>query len=362
MTGPPASYAASGVDIDAGERAVQLIAPLAEKTRRPEVVGGLGGFAGLFRLDLRRYSRPLLASSTDGVGTKLAIAQALGVHDTVGHDLIGMVADDLVICGAEPLFVQDYIACGRVVPDRLEEIVRGIADGCRIAGCSLVGGETAEHPGILAPDVYDLSATGVGVVDEDQLIGADRVAPGDVAIALGSSGLHSNGYSLVRHALLDRAGIDLESTPDELGGATLGEVLLTPTWIYARDCLALIAESDVHALAHITGGGIASNLARVLPASLDVTIERTSWTPGPVFEVVSRYGTIERSEMERTFNQGIGMVALCAAEDADRALALLVGRGIDAWIAGSVGPGSGVVTLSGNHPAGDAVPGDHREG
>ena len=226
------SYAAAGVDIDAGDRAVELMKSKLARATRPEVVGGLGGFAGLFRLDPAKYRAPLLASSTDGVGTKLAIAQAMDKHDTVGIDLVGMVVDDLVVCGAEPLFLQDYLACGQVVPERIAEIVGGIAAGCELAGCALVGGETAEHPGLMADDAYDIAGTGVGVVEADDVLGADRVRPGDVVLAMASSGVHSNGFSLVRHVLLQGARLRLDAEMDELG-RSLGEELLTPTRIYA---------------------------------------------------------------------------------------------------------------------------------
>ena len=346
----PSSYAAAGVDIDAGDRAVELMKGRIAGARRPEVVGGLGGFAGLFRLDTDRWKRPLIASSTDGVGTKLAIAQALDKHDTVGIDLVGMVVDDLVVCGAEPLFMQDYIACGQVVPERIAEIVGGIAAGCELAGCALVGGETAEHPGLMPADHYDIAGTGVGVVEEDLLLGPDRVRAGDVVLAMGSSGLHSNGFSLVRHVLLQGARMRLEAIVDELGGS-LGEELLVPTRIYALDCLSLIAESDVHAFSHVTGGGLAGNLARVLPQHLSATIDRSTWRPQPIFELVRAKGKVEDAEMERTFNMGVGMVALVAAEDVDRSLALLTARHVPAWVAGEVvdGDGDGGVTMTGSH-------------
>src|SRR4029077_3724422 len=241
------SYASAGVDIEAGDRAVELFKPLAKKATRPEVRVGLGGFAGLFALR-GGYREPLLASSTDGVGTKLAIAQAMDKHDTVGLDLVAMVVDDLVVCGAEPLFLQDYIAVGRTVPDRVAEIVSGIAEGCVLAGCALVGGETAEHPGLMAPDDFDLAATGVGVVEAESILGPDRVRAGDVVLGMGSSGIHSNGYSLVRHVLLDIARVPLDGHVEEFGG-TLGEELLEPCRVYALDCLALNRETDVHAYA-----------------------------------------------------------------------------------------------------------------
>ena len=344
------SYAAAGVDIDAGDRAVELMKSRIKRATRPEVVGGLGGFAGLFRLDTQKYRNPVLASSTDGVGTKLAIAQALGKHDTVGIDLVGMVVDDLVVCGAEPLFLQDYIACGQVVPERIAEIVGGIAVGCELAGCALVGGETAEHPGLMPADHYDIAGTGVGVVEADALLGPERVQDGDVVIAMASSGLHSNGFSLVRHVLLAGARMRLEAHVDELGGP-LGEALLVPTRIYAKDCLALIEETEVHGFSHVTGGGLAANLARVLPEHLSATLDRSTWTPEPVFGLVQARGKVEQAEMDRTFNMGVGMVALVAPADVDRALALLTARHVPAWVLGVVGPGDGSVALQGAHPA-----------
>ena len=345
-----ASYAAAGVDIDAGDRAVELMKGRLSRAGRPEVVGGLGGFAGLFRLDTSRYRSPLLASSTDGVGTKLAIAQAVDKHDTVGIDLVGMVVDDLVVCGAEPLFMQDYIACGQVVPERIAEIVGGIAAGCETAGCALVGGETAEHPGLMPADHYDIAGTGVGVVEEDRVLGPTTVREGDVVVAMASSGLHSNGFSLVRHVLLAGARMRLQAVVDELGGP-LGESLLTPTRIYAKDCLSLLEETDISGLSHVTGGGLAANLARVLPGHLSATVDRSTWRPQPVFDLVQRTGRVEQAEMERTFNMGVGMVALVAPADVDRALAVLTARHVPAWVAGEVGPGDGSVTLTGRHPA-----------
>ena len=350
MTGGRSSYAAAGVDIDAGDRAVELMKSKVARAGRPEVVGGLGGFAGLFRLDVAKYRQPLLASSTDGVGTKLAIAQAMDKHDTVGIDLVGMVVDDLVVCGAEPLFLQDYIACGQVVPERIAEIVGGIAEGCAQAGCALVGGETAEHPGLMSAEHYDIAGTGVGVVEADKVLGPETVCEGDVVIAMASSGLHSNGFSLVRHVLLQGARLRLDAHVDELE-RPLGEELLTPTRIYAKDCLSLIEETDVHGFAHITGGGLAANLARVLPAHLSATVDRGSWTPAPVFALVAGRGRVDQAEMDRTFNMGVGMVALVPPADVDRALAVLTARHVPAWVAGEVLPGDGTVTLTGTHPA-----------
>ncbi|GAA5157322.1 MULTISPECIES: phosphoribosylformylglycinamidine cyclo-ligase [Amycolatopsis] len=348
-----ATYAAAGVDIEAGDEAVELLKPHAERASRPEVLGGVGGFAGLFSLKLDRWKEPVLASSTDGVGTKIAVAQALDKHDTVGIDLVAMVVDDLVVTGAEPLFLQDYIAVGKVVPKRIEALVGGIAEGCVQAGCALLGGETAEHPGLMGEHDYDLSATGVGVVEAADLLGPDRVRPGDVVVAMGSSGLHSNGYSLARHVLLEIARMPLEGHVEEFG-RTLGEELLEPTRIYAKDCLALAAEAEVRTFAHVTGGGLEANLARVIPRGLVAQLSRDTWTPAPVFALVAQRGKVERAEMEKTFNMGVGMVAVLDAEDADRALAVLTARHVPAWVLGEVraaedsdGPRA---VLSGDHP------------
>ena len=344
------TYAAAGVDIEAGERAVELMKAKVAKATRPEVVGDLGGFAGLFALDTAKYKRPLLASSTDGVGTKLAVAQAMDKHDTVGIDLVAMVVDDLVVCGAEPLFLLDYIACGKVVPERMADIVGGIAEGCAQARCALIGGETAEHPGIMDDDAYDLAATGVGVVEADEVLGSERVREGDVVIAMSSSGLHSNGFALVRHAILGAARMRLDRYVDELE-ATLGEVLLEPTRIYARQCLALIQDTETHAFAHITGGGLASNISRVVPDGLDVEIDRGTWALPALFRFISERGGVSEAEMERTFNNGVGMVALVAPDDEDRAIAVLNRHGVHAWVAGVVVPGTGTARLVGTHPA-----------
>jgi phosphoribosylformylglycinamidine cyclo-ligase len=327
------SYAAAGVDIDAGNRAVELMRASVASASRPEVVGGFGGFAGLFDASaLRRYERPLLATSTDGVGTKVAVARALDRHDTIGIDLVAMVVDDIVVCGAEPLFLTDYIACGRVVPERIAAIVSGIAEGCRQAGCALIGGETAEHPGLLDPDEYDLAGAVTGVVEASSLLGPDRVRVGDRIVAVASTGLHANGFSLVRH-VLDAAGVSYDS-PFE--GHTVGEVLLTPTRIYAQDCLALAGAVDVHAFAHVTGGGIAENLARVLPASTRAVLERSTWRPDRVFSYICELGRVDGPELERTLNMGIGMLALVASDAADGAVELLARRGVSGWVAGEI--------------------------
>lgn len=339
-TAPPEglSYAEAGVDIDAGERAVALMRAAVDKTRRTEVVGGLGGFAGLFELDVTRYRRPLLASSTDGVGTKLAIAQALDRHDTIGIDLVAMVVDDLVVCGAEPLIVSDYIACGRVVPERIADIVAGIAAGCVQAGAALVGGETAEHADLMRPDDYDVAATAVGIVEADAVLGSERIRAGDVVVAMASSGLHANGYVLARRVLLQHAGLSLDQPPpyDRTSAETLGDLLLTPSRIYAAECLDLIAATEVHAFAHITGGGLAGNLSRVIPDGLEAVLDRATWSLPDLMGEIGRLGGVALPELERTFNCGVGMVAVVPERSVGTAVQLLVERGIAAWVAGSV--------------------------
>ncbi|WP_406673997.1 phosphoribosylformylglycinamidine cyclo-ligase [Nonomuraea sp. N2-4H] len=334
------TYEAAGVDIEAGERAVELMKDKVARSRRPEVVDDASGFAGLFDASaLLRYKRPLLATSTDGVGTKVMIAQRYGKHDTIGIDLVGMVLDDLVVCGAEPLFMTDYIACGKVVPERVAEIVGGVAEGCRLAGAALVGGETAEHPGAMGPDEYDLAGAGTGVVEADKMLGPDRVAAGDVVLGLASSGIHSNGYSLVRHVLRE-ADLSLDAVLPDLG-LPLGEELLEPTRIYALDCLELARQVEVHAYAHITGGGIEANLSRSLPAHLDAVLDRSSWTPPAIFGVLAGHGRIAQPDMDKTFNLGVGMAAVLPAGAADTAIRLLAERGLDAWVLGEVVPGEG---------------------
>ncbi|APE22873.1 MULTISPECIES: phosphoribosylformylglycinamidine cyclo-ligase [Streptomyces] len=347
-----ASYASAGVDIEAGDRAVELMKEWVKKTRRPEVLGGLGGFAGLFDASaLKRYERPLLASATDGVGTKVDIARQMGVYDTIGHDLVAMVMDDIVVCGAEPLFMTDYICVGKVHPERVAAIVKGIAEGCVLAGCALVGGETAEHPGLLGPDDFDVAGAGTGVVEYDRLLGADRIRTGDAVIAMGSSGLHSNGYSLVRHVVFDRAGMSLDQQVEELG-RTLGEELLEPTKIYSLDCLALTRTTDVHAFSHITGGGLAANLARVIPDDLHATVDRSTWAPGAIFDLVGKAGQVERLELEKTLNMGVGMMAIVPADSVDAALTTLEDRGVEAWVAGEI-------TERGAHATGAELVGDY---
>ncbi|MDS1271887.1 phosphoribosylformylglycinamidine cyclo-ligase [Lipingzhangella sp. LS1_29] len=341
------AYAAAGVDVAAGERAVDLMRAHLARTRRPEVLAEESGFAGLFRLDTSGYSDPVLATSTDGVGTKVMLAQQLDRHDTIGQDLVGMVVDDLVVCGAEPLYLTDYIACGSLVPERIADIVGGIATGCEQAGCTLLAGETAEHPGALEPHEYDLAGSGTGIVEGDAILGPRRVHAGDALVALGSSGPHANGYSLVRRIIAD-AGLDLYSHVPELGGP-LGEVLLEPTRIYAAHCLELIRTTEVRALSHITGGGLAANLERALPDTVDAIVDRGTWAPDSVFEVLAEAGSVTRADMEATFNMGVGMVAVVAEDSVNTALALLQDRGIPAWQLGTTTAGEGRARLVGTH-------------
>lgn len=347
---PGPSYASAGVDIEAGDAAVELFKAHAKRATRPEVRGGIGGFAGLFALG--KYKEPLLAAGSDGVGTKLAVAQAMDKHDTIGIDLVAMCVDDLVVCGAEPLFLQDYIAIGKVVPEKVASIVEGIAEGCVQAGCALLGGETAEHPGVMGENDYDVSATAIGVVEADELLGPHRVRQGDVIIGMGSSGLHSNGYSLARHVLLETAGLELDGHIEELG-RTLGEELLEPTRIYAQDCLALINECETRTFCHVTGGGLVGNMERVIPEGLVAEMRRETWNPAQIFRTIQAIGNVSREEMEKTFNMGVGMVAIVAPEDRDRALAMLTARHLDAWELGTVRASAdgetARATLTGDH-------------
>lgn len=336
------TYASAGVDTAAGDRAVELMKASVAATMTPAVVGGVGGFAGLVDVsDLRSYRRPLLATSTDGVGTKVAIAQALDVHDTIGQDLVGMVVDDIVVVGARPLLMTDYIACGHVVPERIADIVRGVANACAAVGTPLLGGETAEHPGLMGPDDYDVAGAATGVVEADRVLGAEKVRDGDVLIAMASSGLHSNGYSLVRR-VIEHAGWGLERHVDELG-RPVGEELLEPTRLYTRVCLAMLdalstaaAPSPIHALSHVTGGGLAANLARVLPAGLVADVDRAGWVVPPVFDLVRRLGEVPWDDLEGTLNLGVGMIAVVDPEVADAVLHLAGGSGMPAWVLGTV--------------------------
>ena len=340
------TYASAGVDVEAGDRAVELMKDAVKATHNASVVGGVGGFAGLYDLSaLSSYRKPYLATSTDGVGTKVAIAQALDIHDTIGYDLVGMVVDDIVVCGAKPLFMTDYIATGKVVPERIADIVRGIAGACKVASTALVGGETAEHPGLLAEHEYDVAGAATGLVEADELLGPDRVREGDVLIGMASSGIHSNGYSLVRK-VIDVAGWGLDRQVDELG-RTLGEELLEPTRVYAADCLDLAAAFPVNGtdgqtghgirgFSHVTGGGLAANLARVLPQGLEGRVDRSTWQIPAIFSLVGSLGKVPLADLERTLNLGVGMIAIVDPAVADAAVSRLNERGISAWIMGDV--------------------------
>ncbi|MGO4805958.1 phosphoribosylformylglycinamidine cyclo-ligase [Arthrobacter sp. 2MCAF15] len=349
------TYASAGVDVEAGDRAVELMKDAVKATHNSSVIGGVGGFAGLYDVSrLLTYKRPLLATSTDGVGTKVAIAQAMDIHDTIGFDLVGMVVDDIVVVGAEPLYMTDYIACGKVVPERIADIVRGIAAACSVAGTALVGGETAEHPGLLGEHEYDVAGAATGVVEADSLLGPDRVRAGDVVIGMASSGLHSNGYSLVRR-VINHAGWALDRQVSELG-RTLGEELLEPTRVYAADCLDLArtfpvngsaAGKAVHGFSHVTGGGLAANLARVLPQGLLATVDRATWELPAIFKLVSELGNVPLADLERTLNLGVGMVAIVSPEAADAAVTRLNDRGLPSWIMGTVQENSDSIVKTG---------------
>ena len=395
MDREPLTYAQAGVDVEAGDRAVSLMRAAVEATQGPRVLGGIGGFAGLWRLagpDPRRtgqardqgISDPVLAAASDGVGTKLLVAQALGRHDTVGVDLVAMVVDDVVVTGAEPLFVLDYLAVGRVEPTRVASIVEGVVEGCRRAGCALLGGETAEHPGVMeedvfdlagfcvgmvneadllgphrvaegcrlarcallggetaehpdamAPDAYDLAGFALGMVERERLLGPDRVVAGDLLLGLASSGLHANGFSLARRVLA-RAGVGYDRDLPELGGP-VGEALLTPTRIYAPHLVDLLASGvEVHALCHVTGGGLPGNLPRCMPPGLEARVDRASWEPPPIFRALGDLGPVADEELARATNLGVGMVAILPAGEADRAASFLADRDIPAWVMGEV--------------------------
>jgi phosphoribosylformylglycinamidine cyclo-ligase len=361
QSGSRTAYRAAGVDVDAGERAVELMRAAVESTRRPEVIGGLGGFGGAVAIPAGLRD-PVLVSSTDGVGTKTAIAQQVGRFDTIGVDLVAMCVDDVVCSGAEPLFFLDYIAVGRLDPPSVAELVAGVADGCRQAGCALVGGETAEHPGLMAEDAFDLAGCSVGIVERDRLLDGTQVRAGDMIVGLAASGLHSNGYSLVR-ALVAEFDLDLarpyqEQLRRSLGDrgtevaiaaepahalATLGEVLLTPTRIYARAVLGLrsaldSAGSELRALAHITGGGLTGNVARALPDDLGARIDPSRWPVPSVMRLLATMGGLSDPELRATFNGGLGMVAVVPSGGVDATVAALASVGIDAWLVGEVRP------------------------
>ena len=326
------TYKDAGVDIDAGDRAVELMKSAIAKASRPEVLGGIGGFAGLFDASaLKKYEKPLLATSTDGVGTKTEIARQMGIYNTIGEDLVAMVVDDLVVCGAEPLFMTDYIAVGKVIPERVAEIVSGIARGCEKANTALIGGETAEHPGLLKEDEFDIAGAATGVVEAHMQLGSHRVKAGDVIIAMPSSGIHANGFSLVRH-ILKTYSLDLHKTYEDFD-KTLGEILLTPTEIYTLDCLALLKAQPelIRTFSHITGGGLADNTARVIPEGLVAKYERTTWALPAEMQFMAKVADVPQSDLERTWNVGVGMVAIVDPAIADLSIKSLAARGMKAW-------------------------------
>jgi phosphoribosylformylglycinamidine cyclo-ligase len=332
------AYAKAGVDTEAGDLAVELMKRSVSATHNDLVFGGLGGFAGMMDVSfIKNYQQPLLATSTDGVGTKVAIAQAIDKHDTIGQDLVGMVVDDIVVVGAKSLFMTDYIACGKVVPSRIADIVRGIAEACSKVDVALVGGETAEHPGLLAPDDYDVAGAAVGVVEASKLLGPQNVVTGDVVLGIESSGLHSNGYSLVRKLVADQ-GLKYTDHVDEFAG-NLGEALLTPTHLYTgvlNELLESELGSGVHAMSHITGGGIAANLARVLPQGVSLDVDRSSWSPLDVFRVLSKWGGFSLESVEGTWNLGLGQALVVSADKAAAISASLNAKGFKTWVLGSI--------------------------
>ena len=335
-------YAASGVDITAGYKAVELMKQHVARTVTEGVLGDVGGFGGLFGLDLTGIAKPVLVSGTDGVGTKLKIAFKMDKHDTVGIDCVAMCVNDIICCGAKPLFFLDYIACGKNVPERIAEIVSGVAEGCVQSGAALIGGETAEMPGFYPVDEYDLAGFSVGVVDRDKILDKTAVRPGDKLIALPSSGVHSNGFSLVRK-VFDVENADLTAPVEALSGRSLGETLLTPTKIYVKPMLALMDAVNVKSVAHITGGGFFENIPRALPEGCAAKIDRSAVKVLPIFDLIAKTGEIPEREMFNTFNMGVGMIAVVSPEDADKAVETLKANGEDAYVLGEIVGGEGVI-------------------
>ena len=333
MSNKPLTYKDAGVDIDAGNELVERIKPLVRRTQRPEVLAGIGGFGGLFALPPDRYREPVLVSGTDGVGTKLMLAQQLGQHDTIGIDLVAMCVNDVLVQGAEPLFFLDYFACGKLDTSVAADVVAGIAEGCLQAGAALVGGETAEMPDMYDDGEYDLAGFCVGAVERSDMIDGSAISEGDVLIAIASSGPHSNGYSLIRK-VLDRSG------DASIGGEPARNSLLAPTRIYVKPILALMQTISIKGLAHITGGGITENVPRILQGDLDAEIDTSTWQQGEVFDFLAEHGNIETDEMRRTFNCGVGMVVVVANDDAEQALRILAEQGETAWRVGRILPGS----------------------
>jgi phosphoribosylformylglycinamidine cyclo-ligase len=341
------TYAGAGVSIAAGDDAVRRIKPLVRSTYRPEVIGDIGGFGGLFDVASLGYERPVLVSSTDGVGTKALVAKAVQKYDTIGLDLVAMCVDDLVCQGAQPLFFLDYISIGKLDPAQIEALVAGVAAGCRQAGCALIGGEMAEHPGVMQPDEFDLVGFAVGVAERDRLVTGLSVSTGDVLVGIPSPNLRSNGFSLARRVFFERAGMSVHDPAWAGADRTLGEVLLEPSVIYAPAVLAALRAGDVRAVAHITGGGIPGNLNRVLPAGADAVVERSSWQAPRIFDELARLGAVDPDEMLRVFNCGIGMILVVEPSGVDAVIGALAAHGHDARVVGEVVPGSGQVQVRG---------------
>jgi len=336
----PLTYRDAGVDIEAGESLVERIKPLVQKTQRPECLGNIGGFGGLFELPIDRYRRPVLVSGTDGVGTKLKLAVILDRHDTIGIDLVAMCVNDVLVLGAEPLYFLDYFATGRLSPEHAQSVIAGIASGCEAAGAALIGGETAEMPGMYSPGDYDLAGFCVGVVEKDQIIDGSHIRAGDQVLGLASSGLHSNGYSLAR-AVLERSSATLDQP---IGETTLGEALLAPTRIYVRPILALLKAVPIHGIAHITGGGLPGNIPRILPDNCDCRIDTTAWPRSEIFQWLQSEGSIDDTEMLRTFNCGIGLVIIVSSDTAAQAQQMLEASGETVYRLGEVqAGGQGIV-------------------
>ena len=338
------AYAAAGVDITAGYRAVELMKKHIRTTEVPGVLSGVGGFGGLFEPDLTGITKPVLVSGTDGVGTKLKIAFLMDRHNTVGIDCVAMCVNDIICCGAKPLFFLDYIACGRNVPERIEQIVSGVCEGCRQAGAALIGGETAEMPGFYPEDEYDLAGYSTGIVDRDRILDSERMRPGDVIISLPSSGVHSNGFSLVRK-VLDVENADLKAPAEELDGRSLGDVLLEPTRIYVKPVLELLRRADVRGISHITGGGFYENIPRSIPDGLCAVIGRDALRPQKIFSLIAEKGGISDRDMLNTFNMGTGMAVIVAREDRETALSVLRDCGEDAWEIGEIAEGPEKIRL-----------------
>lgn len=341
------AYKQAGVDIAAGNEAVERMKKHVSKTLRPEVLTGLGGFGGLFGLNKDKYEEPVLVSGTDGVGTKLKLAFAMDKHDTIGIDAVAMCVNDVIVTGAEPLFFLDYLACDKIIPEKIEAIVKGIADGCQQAGCALIGGETAEMPGMYSEGEYDIAGFTVGIVDRPKAIDGSTIAAGDAVIGLASSGVHSNGFSLVRKLLLEKKGYALTDKLPELDGKTLGEVLIEPTRIYVKQILSILESVKIKGMAHITGGGFIENIPRVLPDGVNVDIKRGSWPVLPIFNLMQRDGEISDRDMYTTFNMGIGMVLVVSADQAEEAIRIAKAQGEQAYRIGTVTEGSKIVTFEG---------------